>query len=70
MNIDPGFVEKMKAIRAFDGEYNSMTRRLLTDCYEEAGGENVVLSPLSIMLLLAVASDATAGKTRKIRYSC
>lgn len=49
--------------RKFARQYNALTRLLLKCCCTE--GENVFISPLSILLLLGLMADSTAGKTRE-----
>ncbi len=49
--------------KANDGQYNALARLFLKDCCGD-GSSNVVISPLSILILLAMASVSTAGKTR------
>ena len=59
--------EKVKMIdfKAYADQYNELARKLLKYCCAGADGENVVISPLSILLLLSIAADSTAGKTRE-----
>ena len=44
-------------------KYNAFTSDLMQRYIKSRKGENVILSPLSILLLLSIASDATAGET-------
>ena len=43
--------------------YNAFTSDLMRRYIKNRKGENVILSPLSILALLSIASDATAGET-------
>ena len=43
--------------------YNAFTSDLMQRYIKSRKGENVILSPLSILALLSIASDATAGET-------
>ena len=43
--------------------YNAFTSHLLQRYIKSKKGENVIFSPLSILMLLSMASDATAGET-------
>ena len=43
--------------------YNAFTSDLMQRYIKSRKGENVILSPLSILVLLSIASDATAGET-------
>ena len=51
--------------RAYADQYNELARKLIKYCCTGADGGNVVISPLSVLLLLSVAADSTAGKTRE-----
>ena len=66
-NIMFGSAKKrdLSDFQAYAEQYNELARRLLKHCCSEAEGENVVISPLSILLLLSIAADSTAGKTRE-----
>ncbi len=44
--------------------YNDVTKTFLGKYSERQKNENVVLSPLSIIMLLGIAADAVSGKTR------
>ena len=44
-------------------KYNAFTSDLMQRYIKSRKGENVILSPLSILALLSIASDATAGET-------
>ncbi len=63
----PGGKEQEKAtdINAYTDQYNMLTKTFLKRCCAEAEGKNVVISPLSILLLLSMAADSTAGRTRE-----
>lgn len=47
----------------FIAHYNSFSRTLLQKCKKK--NENLILSPFSLLMLLAVAADATSGLTKK-----
>ena len=47
------------------GLFNHMAERLLRYCCMEDRGQNVFLSPMSVLMLLAIAADATAGQTQE-----
>ena len=49
----------------YTNQYNTLTRRILTHCAAEHPGENIFISPLSVLLLLSIAADSTAGKTQE-----
>ena len=48
----------------FEKNYDEITGKILQEFMEEHRGENVVFSPYSILALLAVAANATAGESR------
>ena len=52
-------------INQYSDHYNTLTRRILMHCIAEHPGENVFISPLSVLLLLSITADSTAGKTRE-----
>ena len=52
-------------INQYSEHYNILTRRILMHCIAEHPGENIFISPLSVLLLLSIAADTTAGKTRE-----
>lgn len=54
----------MVDISAYTEKYNNFTRQLLRKFYEEKKDQNIVMSPFSVLMLLAIAADATAGDTR------
>ena len=51
-------------INRYRSRYDVLTRAMLRYCFEQGGRENTVLSPLSVLLVLAIAADAAAGETR------
>ena len=51
------------SIKDYSGQYNLLTREFLK--YSLSGGGNVMISPLSILLLLSIAADSTSGETRE-----
>jgi len=52
-------------MRRYSDKYLELSSRMLRDCYFSAGGKNVMISPLSILLLLSMAADGTKGSTRQ-----
>ena len=54
----------MADIRAYTEKYNDFARQLLWKYYEENNDQNIVMSPFSVLTLLVIAADATAGETR------
>ena len=59
--------DKQKEIVDFKdyvSQYNELSGLFLNCCCAENEGENVLISPMSILMLLAMASDSTSGKTR------
>ena len=44
--------------------YNKLTRQILDGLMAEHPGENVAFSPYSILTLLAIAANASAGESR------
>lgn len=55
---------KMPDVKEYAEQYNALTGLLLKYCCAETGERNMMISPLSILLLLSVVSDTVAGKTR------
>lgn len=53
----------MNSIRDYSVQYNQLTRQMLEYCLGEGG--NVFISPLSVLLLLSLAADATTDTTRE-----
>ncbi len=51
-------------IEEYTGKYNEITRTLMERFAEVKKGENIVLSPMSVIMLLGILADAVAGKTR------
>ncbi len=47
----------MAEINAYTKKYNEFTQQLLQRFYEEKKGQNLVLSPFSILMLLAIAAN-------------
>ena len=45
--------------------YREMTHQLLEIFTKEKEGENIVFSPFSILSMLSILADASAGKTRE-----
>lgn len=54
----------MTEISAYTGKYNQFARQILQKFYTDKKDQNLVLSPFSILMLLAIAADATEGDTR------
>lgn len=50
-------------MKDYSEQYNLLTRQLLTDCLSD--DTNVLISPFSILLLLAIAADSASGRTRE-----
>ena len=48
----------------FNKNYNRLTEQWIKEYAEEKAGENIVFSPFSLVTLLSIAADATAGKTK------
>lgn len=51
-------------IAEYRGKYNEITRALITSFAEAKEGGNIVLSPLSVIMLLGIAAGAVNGKAR------
>ena len=45
--------------------YNRLARQILDELLEEHPGENLVFSPYSVLTLLAIAANASAGESRE-----
>ena len=54
----------MSVINVYSQKYNAFSRQLLESFYASGKDQNVVFSPFSILMMLAIAADATAGNTR------
>ncbi len=48
----------------YNAKYNEIARVLLSDFASESRDENMVISPFSILVALAIVSDATQGATK------
>lgn len=46
-------------------KYNELTSHLLEKFYDEKADQNLILSPFSVLMLLAIAADASNGETRE-----
>lgn len=59
-------------IKEYTGKYNEITGKLLGSFLRTKKGENIVLSPMSVIMLLGIAADAVDGKTRDeiVRVLC
>lgn len=59
-------------IKEYAGKYNEITGKLLESLLKTKKGENIVLSPMSVIMLLGIAADAVDGKTRDeiVRVLC
>lgn len=55
---------RMREVRDYSGQYRKLAGDLLREFRAEAGEENIMISPLSILLLLAMAADGAKGDTR------
>ena len=55
----------MAEISAYTERYNLFAQQLLQKYYGERKDQNLVISPFSILMLLAIAADATDGQTRE-----
>lgn len=54
----------MVDISTYNEKYNAFAQQLLQYFYGENKDRNIVMSPFSVLMLLAIAADATAGDTR------
>lgn len=54
----------MTKLSSYTDTYNQFAGRILKKYYADKKDQNIVLSPFSILMLLAIAADATAGETR------
>ena len=54
----------MSEVTAYSKEYNAFSRKLLEKFYASRKDQNLIFSPFSILMMLAIAADATAGNTR------
>ena len=54
----------MVEISKYTEKYNNFARELLWKIYKEKEDQNIVMSPFSVLMLLAIAADATTGDTR------
>ena len=52
-------------MREYRRAYTDLTGSLLIDLYKQKETENIALSPFSVMVLLGMAAQASAGETRK-----
>jgi serpin B len=52
-------------IKLYREQYNKLTRQIFAEYALGDKKDNVVISPLSIIILMAIAADSTDGKTRK-----
>lgn len=51
-------------IDEYMSKYNEIARILMEDFAKAKKGENIVLSPMSVIMLLGIAADAVSGQTR------
>ena len=63
--MDQTRIMALRAKLLNQGLFNHMAERLLRYCCMEDRGQNVFLSPMSVLMLLAIAADATAGQTQE-----
>ena len=54
----------MNRIKLYSLQYNKLTTKFFSEYVLANKKNNVVISPLSIIVLLAIAADATDGRTR------
>ena len=54
----------MCEVTTYSKEYNAFSRKLLEKFYASRRDQNLIFSPFSILMMLAIAADATAGNTR------
>ncbi len=52
-------------IKDYEKEYGRITRELLTKIEDENAGKNVIISPMSIIMLLGILAESVGGKTRE-----
>ena len=52
-------------IKDYSGKYNEITRYLMESFAKAKKGENIVISPTSIIMLLGIAADAVQGDVYK-----
>ena len=55
----------MSTIDSYSEQYNTFSRQLLEKYYSARRDQNLVFSPFSILAVLAIAAEATAGITRE-----
>ena len=54
-------------IKDYEKEYGRITRELLTKLEERNSGKNVIISPMSIIMLLGILAESVAGVNRQLR---
>ena len=59
MFLFPGLQKNPDAISEYAGRYNMLAGKFLKYCLSDSG--NVVISPFSVLLLLSILADSTAG---------
>lgn len=52
-------------IKDYEKEYGRITRDLLTKIEDENAGKNVIISPISVIMLLGILAESVGGKTRE-----
>ena len=52
-------------IQAYSATYNELAKKIFYTIAKVKMGENLVLSPMSIIMLLGIAADAVQGKARE-----
>lgn len=59
-------------IKEYTGKYNGITGKLFESFLKTKKGENILLSPMSVIMLLGMAAEAVDGKTRDeiVRVLC
>ena len=58
-------LNKTKTIDGYEGTYNAFTKEILKACFSQDMKENLVLSPLSVLVLLSMLAGSTAGDSRR-----
>ena len=53
----------MSTINVYSHKYNGFSRQLLESFYASGKDQNLIFSPFSILMMLAIAADVTAGNT-------
>ncbi len=51
-------------IENYTDKYNEITKLLLVDMIDNGEGKNIIMSPLSVLVLLGIAAESVSGNTR------